>query len=84
MTRSTHAWSSGSCARASVAWCCWIEPNSVDACARRIARSWWAASGSRSFGAVAFGWPFRSPTSMVSETFCAIFAHRQNGSAFGK
>ncbi len=84
MTRSTQAWSCGSLARASVAWCCWIEPNSVEACARMIARSSSAAFGSSSVGTIAFGWPVRSPTSIWSGMFCWIRAQRQNGSSLGK
>ena len=55
MTRRTQAWSCGSCARASVPWCCWIEPNSVEAWARMIASSSSAAFGSSSFGTTALG-----------------------------
>ena len=84
MTRRTQAWSCGSFARARVPWCCWMEPNSVEAWARMIASSCCAASGSRPLGAVAFGWPARSPTSIVPETFWAILAQRQKGWSFGK
>ncbi len=84
MTRSTQAWSCGSFARSNVPWCCWIEPYSVDACARMIMRSCFAASGSRCFGSSAFGWPLRSPTSICSGMFVWSFAQRQNPSSFGK
>src|SRR6266550_2386382 len=84
MTRRAHAWSCCSWARASVPWCCWMEPNSVDACALICIRRCWAASSGRSFGASAFASPLRSPTSISAETSSAIFAQRQNGSSFGK
>src|SRR5438552_5567364 len=84
MTRSAHAWSCASCARARVPWCCWIEPNSVDACALICIRRCCAASSGRSFGASAFAAPLRSPTSICVGISSAILAQRQNGSSFGK